>query len=225
MARPHDMPGPERWPHGVRARYVCGCRCEACRAANTAYYHQRQARLKALATDVTPQLTPWGRRCRGIGSGRDREHCWTMLRKDSTGGLCAACREKLAAGQLVRATRAKRRLRTLSRKGIGYKSVAAASDVGKTLIAWILSGRKTWIRRSTEQRILAVTAAAIADSAFVPAARTWKLVERLRRDHGFSKAELARRLGYKSPALQLGRERVTARNELRIKRFYRQAVT
>jgi hypothetical protein len=35
----------ERWPHGVRARYVAGCRCEACRRSNT-LYAQARARAK-----------------------------------------------------------------------------------------------------------------------------------------------------------------------------------
>lgn len=30
--------------HGSRSAYNWGCRCDACRAANTRYYHERQAR-------------------------------------------------------------------------------------------------------------------------------------------------------------------------------------
>jgi hypothetical protein len=31
--------------HGTRSEYVRGCRCDQCRAANAAYYHERKARL------------------------------------------------------------------------------------------------------------------------------------------------------------------------------------
>jgi hypothetical protein len=43
--RPPDLPPAEAYPHGVRARYVSGCRCEECRRANREYAHSR-----ALAT-------------------------------------------------------------------------------------------------------------------------------------------------------------------------------
>lgn len=34
-------------PHGVRLRYMAGCRCDACRAANTRYESERQRARKA----------------------------------------------------------------------------------------------------------------------------------------------------------------------------------
>jgi len=40
-------------------------------------------------------------------------------------------------------------------------------------------------------------------------------------DEGFSKAEIARRLGYRRPALQLGRRRILAKNAARVERFFR----
>lgn len=47
--RPADMPPVSRWadrPHGTRLRYVSGCRCVPCRAANSRY-ETRRARLRA----------------------------------------------------------------------------------------------------------------------------------------------------------------------------------
>jgi len=48
--RPSDLTPPamvaERHPHGARVRYATGCRCDECRAANTAYEKQR-ARARA----------------------------------------------------------------------------------------------------------------------------------------------------------------------------------
>lgn len=35
------MPGQEKWSHGVRARYIAGCRCSLCRKANADYCKER----------------------------------------------------------------------------------------------------------------------------------------------------------------------------------------
>lgn len=40
--RPTDMPGPDRFDHGTRARYVTGCRCPPCTNANREYARMRQ---------------------------------------------------------------------------------------------------------------------------------------------------------------------------------------
>ena len=53
--RPADLPPAERWPHGVRARYTSGCRCEPCRAANTAY---QASRARAKVYGRTNRLVP-----------------------------------------------------------------------------------------------------------------------------------------------------------------------
>lgn len=45
MARLPDMPGQHRWLHGMRARYVCGCRCYLCRTANRLYHRQRASAI------------------------------------------------------------------------------------------------------------------------------------------------------------------------------------
>jgi hypothetical protein len=41
MGRPLSMPEADKFPHGVRARYTSGCRCEECRAANRVYARKR----------------------------------------------------------------------------------------------------------------------------------------------------------------------------------------
>ena len=41
MPRPVDMPGIDRYQHGMRARYVCGCRCSDCTRANREYARKR----------------------------------------------------------------------------------------------------------------------------------------------------------------------------------------
>jgi hypothetical protein len=115
----------------------------------------------------------------------------------------------------VSAAEARKHILKLSRKGIGRRSIAEASDVAETVIAEIRSGKKQQIRARTARRILAVTPAAIADHALVPAARAWRLINELL-EEGFTKAHIARELGYARPALQLNRTTITAANELAI---------
>lgn len=164
---------PDRYPHGARARYVAGCRCEPCTTANRLY-----ARARAKA---------------------QRAGDWNGL---------------------VSADRARKHLRALSAKGIGRRAVAAASDLGLTTLQEIGAGRAWQIRARIERAILAVDAGARSDSSFVPAAKTWKLLDELI-EEGFSKAELARRLGLKKPALQFRKDRILARTAHRVARFYR----
>lgn len=132
----------------------------------------------------------------------------------------AAARKRGEGNGLVSAAVARAHLFALSRQGVGRRAVGAACDVGDTTLQQIRSGKKTQIRKDTERRILAVDAAAVSAGAVVSAKPTQKLINELL-DEGFSKAELARRLGYTSPALQLNRRRVTVANAARVERFYR----
>lgn len=142
------------------------------------------------------------------------------LRKDSKGGVCGTCRPKLVWNGLVDAEPARRHLRWLSRRGVGRRSVAAASDVGDTTLSEIISGTKKQIRKETADRILAVTRAALGDWTIVPAEKTWKAIRWLLSE-GFTKTSLARRLGYESPALQIKKDFVLAKTEAKVLRLYR----
>ena len=229
-----------KFPHGTRACYVRGCRCEECRAATTAAASERAAAVRAAAAELAPAGAPappvarawtapdgsvrtrvYQRACPGIESqpcpGR------RYVREDSTGGICGGCRDRLSWNGLVDAAPARRHMAKLSRRGVGYKSVQAASDVGKTTILGIVTGRKRRIRKRTSDRILAVDAGAVADHGLVPAARTWQMLRELEAEY-FTRAEVARQLGYKVPALQIGRRKVLARTEQRVERLYRRAV-
>jgi hypothetical protein len=111
-------------------------------------------------------------------------------------------------------------LRQLSSRGVGYKTVASAADVSKTVLAAVLSGSKRNVRARTLRRCMEVTPDAIADKALVKAGRAWAQLNQLL-EEGFTKAELARRIGKKKPALQLGKTRMTAINASRVERLYR----
>jgi len=163
------MPSANHWPHGVRARYSAGCRCDGCRAANTAYEKKR-----------------------------------------------ASIRRKEGPDIIVSADRARRHLKRLSKRDVGRRAVSAAADVGDTTLQKIITGKKTHIRRSTEKHILEVTAEAASDAARVDAGPPWRLLNQLI-EQGWSKAELARRLGYKTPALQVSKTSVLVKTAHKVK--------
>lgn len=236
--------GFREFEHGTRARYVGHkCRCDDCRAANTAYYHEQQAAAKAAALAaagviVSPSApvpeqrtardgttrTRWysTAACPGPGQGVQcpaRAH----LRTDSVGGFCARCRQALVWNGLVDATPVRRHLHRLSRQGIGYKTVGDACDVAKSTLFRLRTGDKTRLRKSTAARILAVDAGARADHALVPATRTWRLIQKLLAE-GYTKGAIAQRLGASTPALQIRKTKVRARTQLKVERLYRQQV-
>lgn len=217
--RPSDLPGAERFEHGTRARYVTGCRCDECRAANTRAYHDRQARARAAAAEAITKRNPSDGTCPGL-KGKRCQREGTKLYKNAVGGICANCRASLVWNGLVLAGGVRRHLAKLHALGVGYKSVADAASVGHTSLCEILSGRKRKIRRQAELRILAVTAEAIADHAIVDGAATWQLLDELIA-RGFRKSEIAKRLGMKMPALQIGRNRVLARTAYAVAKLHR----
>lgn len=124
----------------------------------------------------------------------------------------------------VPADKARAHLMILSRRGVGKRAVQAASDVCMTVLQDIRTGKKAQIRARTERRILAVTADMASDRALVKPGRTFRLIDQLR-EEGFSKAELARRLGYRNGALQFTKHRMTARNVARVERLHRSLTT
>jgi len=174
--RPPDLPSASDLgagkSHGTRIRYMSGCKCLQCRAANSSYECERAAARKA-----------------GQWNG------------------------------LVPARKAQRHIKRLSKAGIGRRSISDACSVGLTTIMQIKSGEKTQIRKATESAILQVDKNAISGGTIIPANRAWKMIDRLLNE-GFSKAELARRLGFSSPAIQFRKDRITGRSAMRIERFY-----
>jgi hypothetical protein len=158
-------------PHGARSRYMVGCRCLLCCAANSIYECQRRAKRKQ-------------------GDIRD----------------------------LVSAEPSRQHLIALSAKGVGYKSVAIACDVGHAALFKILRGTKTQVRRNTERRILNVDVGAGAGGMLIPAAPTWRIIRQLL-DRGYSKKQLAEWLGYKTKKIQFDKDKITLANAVRVERI------
>ncbi len=173
------------------------------------------------APDGTKRVRVYGRACQGVNGAPCRYG--SHLRKDSSGDVCLRCRARLAAvwNGLVSSAAVRVHLRKLSRQGVGYKSVAIAADVGKTVLADILFHDKPQLRAQAARRILAIDRDAVADCALVNAGPTWRRLNRLLSE-GFTKTELARRLGSKArtPALRFKGRYVLARTAARVERFY-----
>lgn len=220
-----SLPAPEAFEHGTRARYVAGCRCRPCKDANVRAYHEREARAKEAAAEISfPPVTiqrPWRapdgtikmRTFTNGCPGYDGTGCpWaSTLRKDSV-NVCGKCRLRLVDNGLVDAARARHHLRMLSKHGIGRDAVHATTDVATTVIDQVRTGHKKQIRRRTEELILAVDETCVADGAYVDAGEVWRMVDRLVKFHGYTKSAIARRIGQQGPGLQLGKRRVTAKN-------------
>ena len=162
---------------------------------------------------------------------RDRPHGDRL--RSMAGCRCDACRqangryerERQAARKAgdwngcVPASKARAHLAALSAAGVGRRTVGDVCGVADVVLVEVIAGRKTNIRARTERAILAVTEQAAADRAYIDGASTWRMLDELLAD-GYSKATLARELGYQRPALQLRRDRVTARNAYEVARMY-----
>jgi hypothetical protein len=134
-------------------------------------------------------------------------------------------RERIAARKrgewngLVDASAAREHLIKLRRQGVGRDAVNMACDVNKSILQKIARGERTQIRAMTEKRILSVTAGARLDGALVSAKKTWRLLDQLL-DEGFTKTRLARELGFKSRALQIGKNKCTVEMAGRVERLW-----
>jgi len=193
--------------HGTRARYVADkCRCDACRSANRAYQASRAKKATEAASGVPPAS-----HCA----------CGRKLRKDSKGGVCGACREKLIARALVHAARARDHLIWLSKQGVGRRAVHAACDVSDSILQKIRSGEHTKLTPETEARILEVTPEAISDHAIVSARETLRAIGEMRL-HGLTLKEIAERLGYKTNAPQFSRRGVLAKSAFKVQKLLRE---
>lgn len=122
---------------------------------------------------------------------------------------------------LVDASTAQEYLQYLSEEGIGTRAVHESSDIARHILVEISTGQRRRIRRSTEQKILEVTAEAVADGALVdPEIAQMQIVELLR--EGFSAADLARRIGISKKLYPMKSRKMRASTATKINRFYRQ---
>jgi len=129
-------------------------------------------------------------------------------------------RKKQGSDVWVSVEPVKAHLKALSKIGIGYKTVADYSSVGKTTLARILNGKNAKIRKSKADRILAVDKNCVSGGTLISSKRTQLLIKWLMSED-FTKREIAKRLGLKAPAIQFGKKKkMTARVAMRLERFW-----
>ena len=124
----------------------------------------------------------------------------------------------------VLAGRSRRRLITLSRRGVGRKAVHEFTGLDHKTLREIKSGATKYVRRSTHALIFSVPFNAHCDKALIPARKTWQMVTALK-EEGFTQSELARRLGNKPSrrshqTLNIGKDRVTAKTQMKVEQLY-----
>lgn len=166
-----------------------------------------------------PEGFPHGTRARYVGAKCRCDDC-RRANREYHRQRAAAVRAGECNG-LVDAAPVRAHLLALSARGVGFRAVAAACDVALSVVRQVRTGKKPRIRAKTARRILAVDAAAISDGGLVLAGPTRAAIREMLRA-GLTKTEIAQRLGYATPALQLTRRRVTAANALRIQRLLRE---
>lgn len=215
MTSPLPYLDDEHLEHGTRGKYVGGCRCDECRAANLAAYHDREARSHQAVAEL--QKAPGS-----ICPGWDGVPCPGLrkLRSDSA-GVCSDCRKRAVWNGMVDAELARDHIRELGRKGVGYRTVADASKVNATTVRLVMTGVRTQVRKSTLDAILSVDEGAAADHALVNAGETRRMLRELEPEF-LGKRKLAEALGYRSYFMPGNyAQKVLAKNAHRVRKLYR----
>lgn len=116
----------------------------------------------------------------------------------------------------VGADTARKHVRELMAAGVGLKRIQKVSGVPQGTLWKLVYGVKgrgvsKRVRKSTQDKLLAVTPADVAPGAKVNAASSWTLLDEMIAA-GVPKARIAEALGQQGPGLQLGRQQISARN-------------
>lgn len=156
-----------------------------------------------------------------------------------SGCRCAECREvnrlyyhtRVKAKRrgdwngLIDATLAREHMKQLEAAGIGLRTVADVTGLGRTMLTEVRAGRQPLIRARNAQAILKVEAGITLDNTHVPAAETWARINELLL-LGMTKSGIAKELGSMSkvPALQVRRVMVRARTAQAVERLHKKVV-
>lgn len=120
--------------------------------------------------------------------------------------------------ELVDAKPAELRLFSLKAVGVGYRQVAKLTRLSPQVILEIRDGRRAQIRADIACRIMACQAI-LAHGQTVTGWRTWRLIDSLERD-GFTRGDIAQRLGASTPQLQIERRRIRVRTALKVRTLH-----
>jgi hypothetical protein len=211
---------PNRYKHGTRARYIIArCRCFPCKVANADYETQRQAerRVGSWRVHYCPKVRHWVVRHRQTGEidtrSKERPVAFARAAEMNGGDSRTAPRTPVATEEALR------HIKRLRGSGVGYKTIADRAHVSRSVVLRMIQGRIRRTRRSTAERILAVTVAAAAPGSHIDAAPTWRLIRKLLA-RGHRKGALALLLGAKTRALQIGRKRCSAATAQKVRTLF-----
>jgi len=196
------------FPHGTVARYVAKCRCSLCRKALSDRARERMQRAREAAAEVKPNGPPASRvllragrefhvlMCPGTaGNPCIRGGAWLRSGLCRKIGVCMACIERATVWNgLVSARAAQKHLLRMRRKGIGYKTIADAAGVSRSLCQELVTGKVKQVRVQTERRILATDEGARTEGCRVPAETTKRLIGQILA-RGFTQTWVSRQLG------------------------------
>lgn len=127
------------------------------------------------------------------------------------------------AERYVDATEARKHLEWLRSWGIGLRTVSQHTGIGRTALQQIVSGESRKVLATTADKVLGVLRDTRHGQVIVDASLTWRRIAWLQQ-RGWSKARIARELGYASPALQFDPERITYRLEQRVEQLVRKVL-
>lgn len=229
---------PNKFPHGTVARYVAKCRCTECRAALSASKRDRNEAARQKASQVVPSGPPGvgyivraGKQhqvktCPGVGGAVClRGAAWLRHPFYQRIGACRICVVRATVWNgLVSADRAREHLEQLSKRGVGYKTVADACDVARSLMQEVRAGKISRIRAQTERRILAVDEGCRADGSLIAGFTTRRFLRQIL-GCGFTQTRLSRELGCTSFVFSLTAiaemKYVKAATALRVEKLWR----
>lgn len=133
----------------------------------------------------------------------------------------------------VPAQKARAHIAELAAAGVGLKTIAKLARVPHGSLTKLVYGDRARrmgpskrIRPETERKILSVTVAdVIAEGGAqkIPAGPTWKLLDELIA-RGWTRTELARRLGHTAPALQVSRVAVRASTAAQVQQLHAELI-
>lgn len=120
--------------------------------------------------------------------------------------------------RLIDADEVRDHIAFLRSKGIGLRTIAEHTGLGRTALQQLASGESRQVQPANAMKILAVPATAQPAVTLVDARPTWQLIRQLRRV-GVPKVRIAEAIG-QTRALQLGRKRIQLRHAQAIQDAY-----
>lgn len=224
-------------PHGDRVRYIAGCRCAECRAANTAYARQREAAIRAgdwnglvpadRARSHLLALAAQGVGRRTVQAATDladsilvkiRAGVRTQIRASTERAILAVTTDMAADHALVDAAQSWALIRNL--QAAGFPKVRIARELGQTGHGLQLGRDRITVRSAYQVQRVHDRLMASGES-LVPAAPSWALIRKLRAEC-FTDQRIARELGFDDRMpVRVGCRRITRELAERIAETYR----